>query len=185
METVLPTDTARRWKEVLGNAMELFGRNWQNNSLWINDPDVIVLEKLDLNNDDTGELELLTLTDDEFEFHKACIVASGGMILSGDPLPTMPENHLNVLRKLLPPIGVAARFDDASYSIGRINLEDRQLLCIFNKDDKAKEVEVSLNGDYRIYDFWTEEELGVFSNKLKLQNMAPHFARVLVCVKPV
>ncbi|MCD9026419.1 glycoside hydrolase family 36 protein [Cohnella silvisoli] len=176
-------DTFRTWKVVDGNAQELFGRNWQNNALWINDPDVLVMEKLDLINDDNGQWDYATLTEDEFEYHKAFIVASGGMILSGDPLTTMPEERMRMLKKLLPPIGVAARFDDRSHTIGRIDLGDRLLLCLFNREEEEKELAVSLEGKYRVFDFWTDEELGVFAGMLPLK-LRPHYARVLV-LRPV
>ncbi|CAK4814239.1 unnamed protein product [Aphanomyces euteiches] len=172
-------DTFRSWKVVDGNAQELFGRNWQHNSLWINDPDVLVMLKLDLINDDNGQVDYATLTEDEFEYHKAFIVASGGMILSGDPLTTMSEEHMRLLKKLLPPIGVAARFDDRSHIVGRIQLEDRLLLCLFNREETEKEIAVSLEGTYQVSDFWTDEELGVFTEVLPLK-LRPHYARVLV-----
>ncbi|MDB5084422.1 MAG: alpha-galactosidase [Bacilli bacterium] len=175
-------DIYRDWKHVKGLAQEMFGRNWQNNTLWYNDPDVIVLEKLDFTSrNQTGEVVVKRsmLTDDEFEFHKAFIAASGGMILSGDLIAMLSEKNLQVLKKLLPPTGVAARFDDTSYTIGRIDLGDRQLLCLFNWDDEAKDVRLEFDGRRQIFDFWTDEELGVYNGSLELKQMNPHFARVL------
>ena len=55
----------------------------------------------------TGELP-----EDEFQFHATAIYATGGMVLSGDDLTKIPEPRLAMLKKLLPPTGVAAEFDD-------------------------------------------------------------------------
>lgn len=174
-------DIYRDWKHVSGNAKELFWRNWQNDTLWFNDPDVIVLEQLDFVSRKNGEIVLKksTLTDNEFEFHKACIVASGGMILSGDLIPAMSEENINVLRKLLPPTGKAARFEDTTFTVGTIDLQDRRVICIFNAEEQPKDIEIKLNGSCRIYDFWTDEEIGVFHDKLKIRNFEPHYAKVL------
>lgn len=177
-------DAYRGWKHVRNNAKELFGRNWQHDALWYNDPDTVFLEKTDLISDDDGSPEPCTLTDTEFEYHKAYIVASGGLVVSGDHLNTMSDHNVAVLKKMLPPAGKAARFDDASCQIGRIRLEDRDMICIFNREDYAVDVDVRLDGSYRIYDFWSEEELGVHRHQFRLPQMEPHGARVLVC-RPV
>ena len=76
-------------------ARQNLSRNWQNGRLWWNDPDAVVL---------AGEL-----TDAECQFHATAIYASGGMVLSGDDLTAMPPARAAMLRKLLPPTGVAAR----------------------------------------------------------------------------
>lgn len=175
-------DIARDWKHVSGNAKELFPRNWQNDTLWYNDPDVIVLERVTFRNQTiSGEVieKKSDISDQEFEFHKAVILASGGMILSGDLIPSLSEENIRVLKKLLPPTGKAARFDDDTYTIGRIKLEDRYLICVFNFDDQPKDIEISLDGSYRVYDFWTDEEVGCFKNTMKLNSLQPHCAKVL------
>ncbi len=176
-------DIFRAWKQVSGNARELFWRNWQNNTLWWNDPDCILLEKLDLYGIKNGEaiLKKSLLTDHEFEFHKAFIVASGGVVFSGDLIGRMAEQNINVLKRLIPSTGVAARFDDTTFTIGRINLKDRNILCIFNWDDCPKDIEIDLAGAFRIYDFWTDEEMGVYKDKIVLEELENHSAKVLVC----
>jgi alpha-galactosidase len=49
------------------------------------------------------------------------------MLLSGDDLTKISAEKLAMLRKLQPPTGVAARFDDDSFRIGRISLPDREV----------------------------------------------------------
>ena len=175
-------DIFRDWKRVSGNARELFWRNWQNNTLWMNDPDCILLEELDLFaiKDGQAVIKRCSLIEDEFEFHKAFIVASGGMILSGDLLPRLSDKNINVLRKLIPCTGVAARFDDITFTVGRVKLSDTELLCLFNWDDKSQSMEVKLDGKYKIYDFWTDEELGAYDGLINI-DLAPHGGKVLKC----
>ncbi|WP_261305189.1 glycoside hydrolase family 36 protein [Paenibacillus andongensis] len=174
-------DIARDWKHVSGNAEELFPRNWQNDMLWYNDPDVLVLEQVTFHEQTLGG-EVMekksALSEQEFEFHKAVILASGGMILSGDLIPALSEKNIRVLKKLLPPTGKAARFEDDTYTIGRIELEHRHVICAFNFDDQPKDIGLSLDGSYRVYDFWTDEEIGTYTNALKLNNLEPHCAKV-------
>ena len=81
-------------------------RNWQNGRLWWNDPDAIVLAS--------------DLTDAECQFHATVIYASGGMVLSGDDLTKLPPARAAMLKKLLPPTGVAAAFEDGSLRAGTV-----------------------------------------------------------------
>ena len=98
-------DIKREWKRIETTARQNLMRNWQNGRLWWNDPDAIVL---------TGDLP-----ENEFRFHATAIFASGGMILSGDDLTAIPPARLAMLRRLEPPTGVAARFDDEYAAGGR------------------------------------------------------------------
>ena len=41
-------------------------------------------------------------------------MASGGLVLSGDDLTTLPLARMEILKKLLPPTGVQAEFVDES-----------------------------------------------------------------------
>jgi hypothetical protein len=93
-------DIKRTWDRVARTARENLGRNWQNGRLWWNDPDAVVLAG------DLGE--------EERSFHATAILATGGMVLYGDDLSTIPPTRLEMLRKLHPPTGVAARFEDDS-----------------------------------------------------------------------
>ncbi|ULL16034.1 alpha-galactosidase [Paenibacillus sp. H1-7] len=178
----ITNDIARDWKHVGGNAREQFPRNWQNDTLWYNDPDVVVLERVTFKTRNiSGELvdKPSIITDQEFEFHKAVILASGGMIISGDLIPKMSEKNINVLKKLLPPTGKAASFDDTGYTIGRIDLGDKQVVCVFNFDEEPKDFEFAIPGSHRLYDFWTDEEFGEVTDKVHVPNLDGHCAKVL------
>ena len=139
-------DIKREWKRIETTARQNLMRNWQNGRLWWNDPDAIVL---------TGDLP-----ENEFRFHATAIFASGGMILSGDDLTAIPPARLAMLRKLEPPTGVAARFDDESLRVGVVELKDRRFVCLLNWQDTPQRLSFSMSPPARAVDVWTGEDLG-------------------------
>ena len=139
-------DIKRTWDRVATTARQNLSRNWQNARLWWNDPDAVCL---------TGDLP-----DNEFQFHATAIYASGGMVLSGDDLTSIPAARLAMLRKLLPPTGVAASFTDASMRVGTIDLKDARMICLFNWDEAALTLEAPLSRAGSVTNVWTGESIG-------------------------
>jgi alpha-galactosidase len=160
-------DIKRSWDRIETTARQNLRRNWQNGRLWWNDPDAIVL---------TGDL-----SDDEFLFHATVIFATGGMVLSGDDLTKISPRRLAMLMKLIPPIGVAASFDDESMRVGEVRVRGSRMLCLFNWEDKPQTLSFQLPGACRITDYWSGEALGRHSGSFTVRDMAPHSARLLVC----
>jgi alpha-galactosidase len=160
-------DIKRTWERIATTARQNLSRNWQNGRLWWNDSDAIVL---------TGDLP-----DNEFQFHATAIYASGGMILSGDDLTKINDKKLAMLRKLQPPTGVAAQFDDDSFRIGRINLpKRRQVVSLLNWDDASRTIAVRLTRRSRITDFWTDASLGTHTSQFTVEVPA-RSGRLLIC----
>jgi alpha-galactosidase len=167
-------DIDRSWNTFASVADELFHRNWQHGRLWINDPDCLVLRNL------PGQ----EVSEDEYSFHIATIAASGAMLLAGDDMTALPEARLNILRKLLPPSGVPAVFDDPDFRIGRMTFgEDRQRLFIFNREETAQSVQVRLPFAGGVTHVLTGEALGLQSGSLAIPEMKPHSASILDCVR--
>jgi alpha-galactosidase len=157
-------DIKRTWDRVMTTARQNLSRNWQNGRLWWNDPDAVVL---------AGEL-----TDAECQFHATAIYASGGMVLSGDDLTKLPPARAAMLKKVLPPTGVAATFEDASLRAGTVVLPDARMLCLFNWEDTPDTRSVRIPGPGAIADYWTGERLAPRDGALTL-NMPPRSARLL------
>jgi alpha-galactosidase len=162
-------DIKRTWDRVKTTAQQNLLRNWQNGRLWWNDPDAIVL---------TGDL-----TDDEFSFHATAIYATGGMVLSGDDLTTIPEPRLAMLKKLVPPTGVAAAFEDETLAVGTIQRPGGSSVCLFNWTDEPRTIIARLPYRSRVRDFWTNEMLDSENamTSVTIKDMPPHSARLLVC----
>ncbi len=161
-------DIMRYWDKFKSVASELFHRNWQNNRLWINDPDCIVL-----NNVDGSQL-----LPEEFNFHIAMIQASGGMILSGDNLSNLNTSQFEVLRKLLPPVNQAARFLDDDFSVAIQDFSHHQVLFFFNPSDVEKKMAVRLSKPCWISDFWSSEDFGLHTDIFQMDHIPAHSAKV-------
>ncbi len=160
-------DIKRSWDRIKSTAQQNLLRNWQNGRLWWNDPDAVCL---------TGDLP-----ENEIVFHATTIYATGGMVLSGDDLTRIPDNRLAMLRTLLPPTGVAAVFDDDTMRVGRVTLDGRVMLCLFNPEDAPVTVSARLADVSRVRDVWSDRPLG------RLQTVTltlpPHSARLLECLR--
>ena len=157
-------DIKRTWDRIKTTGVQNLQRNWQNGRLWWNDPDAIVLAS--------------DLTDAECQFHATVIYASGGMVLSGDDLTKLPPSRAAMLKKLLPPTGVAATFEDGSLRAGTVVLPDARVLCLFNWEDAPDTRSVRVPGPGAVTDFWTGERLTPRDGALTL-SMPPRSAHLL------
>ena len=172
-------DIKRTWDRIATTARQNLSRNWQNGRLWWNDPDAVVL---------AGDL-----TDAECQFHATAIYASGGMVLSGDDLTKIPPARAAMLRKLLPPAGVAATFLDSDLRVGRMELPSATMFCLFNWDDHPSLAAVRLQSDQSdqsdrgqtsqtagrlVSDFWTGKSIPHDGDRISL-TLPPRSARLL------
>ena len=107
-------DISRNFDSIKEVAREGFFRNWQNNRLWINDPDTVLLRNSDkVVPDPEGKPAKINtgLSRSEFLYNASYVLASGGMVLAGDNLAEFTEQNRADLNKLLPPLGQAAVFE--------------------------------------------------------------------------
>lgn len=179
-------DNARGWWIFTQLARECFHRNWQHNKFWINDPDTVLLQNkvIDIVGPD-GKISTVkedSVTNDEFAFNAAYTMASGGMVLSGDDVSGLRPENIEILRRLLPPINVAAEFDDDTFTVGRARIdEEKTVFYLFNFDNEEKKINIPLDGTCEVYDLIENTSLGVFENQISFNQFKPHFAKVLVC----
>jgi alpha-galactosidase len=160
-------DIKRTWERIETTARQNLSRNWQNGRLWWNDSDAIVL---------TGDLP-----DNEFQFHATAVYASGGMLLSGDDLTKISAKKLAMLRKLQPPTGVAARFEDDSFRVGRMRVGKREVLSVLNWTDAPQDLSIRLKKRCRVTDFWSDSVFGSQSGRLEITNMPARSGWLFVC----
>ena len=159
-------DIRRTWDRIATTARQNLMRNWQNGTLWWNDPDAIVL---------TGDLP-----EEEFRFHATAIYASGGMILSGDDLTTISAARMALLRKLQPPTAQAARFADDSLQVGMMTMKGGVAVALLNWDNQPRELSFTLRGRHQVHELWTDERLGAREGRLAV-TVPGHGGRVMVC----
>jgi alpha-galactosidase len=159
-------DVKRTWPVFKKITRQNLSRNWQNGRLWWNDSDAVVL---------TGALPV-----EEYQFHATAVFASGGMILSGDDLTTIPPDRLAMLRKLLPATARAAQFDDETLRVGRMPGPQGPMLCLFNDEDQPQAISARLDRPCEVTDFWTGQSLGKKEGTLEM-TLPPHSARLLLC----
>lgn len=178
----ITNDNNREYRVFHRMTRECFPRNWQNGTLWVNDPDTVVLEneKKSVSGPDGKEICSGTeVSRDEFLFNAAYIAASGGMVLSGDRIKALSEENLKIMKKLLPPVGKAARFDSV-HEIGWAQIsEQTRRLFLFNYKDTAKWYEVAIPGDAVVTDFWSGEK--VAAGEFLRVELRPHSARIFDC----
>ena len=134
-------DINRIWKTFQMVSKETLSRNWQNRTLWLNDPDCIVLSQSRIFG--TG----IEMTEDEFDFMAAYIFASGGNILSGDDLPGLSPKRADLLRRLIKLQGGTAQFDGNDFSLGRTEYQGHRYLTLLNAEDSAKEFDIPAGPD--------------------------------------
>ena len=159
-------DISRKWTTIRKVARENLSRNWQNGKLWWNDPDAIVL---------AGDLP-----ENEFQFHATAVFASGGMILSGDDLTKIPDDRAAMLKKLLPPAGKAAKFDDDTFQVGLTVVTGGVMASVFNWGDEPARVRVRLPFVGKVTDFWTGKDVGRESGFV-IEQMPPRSGRLYLC----
>lgn len=180
-------DIERSWGSFASIGRENLFRGWQNGRLWWNDPDCVVLH--DGGSEDVMDAggKLTTkgkLPDNEYQFHATWIYATGGMLLSGDDLTRITPRRAAMLKKLLPPAGQCARFETEEFAVGVTSNRGFERYSVFNWSDRPVTRVMALPRKSRLTDYWTGEDLGVFSGEYRIENLPGHSAR-LIDVHPV
>ena len=160
-------DIKRTWERIETTARQNLSRNWQSGRLWWNDPDAVVL---------SGDLPA-----NEFQFHATAIYATGGMLLSGDDLTKINSEKLEMLRKLQPPTGVAARFEDDSFRAGSIQLGQKEIVCLLNWSDRPQSISFALRRRSRVRDFWNDKSLVTDGRTIVMKDVPARSGHVYVC----
>src|SRR4051812_13713526 len=77
--------------------------------------------------------------------------------------------------------GVAARFSDDSFRVGRVRLAKREVITVLNWDDAPQDVSIRLPRRCRITDFWSDTKLGLHSEVFQIKGMPARSGRLLIC----
>ncbi|MDN3609618.1 glycoside hydrolase family 36 protein [Vibrio ostreicida] len=146
-------DVERDEKRFERNAQQTFYRCWQHRRLWQIDPDCLTL--VSLPDQSTARRS--------YQFHRDVLLASGGLLFSGDPLPDLTPFAYKSLSRLF----IRHKHTQHSAQFRSLNLHyayltmngQNELHCLFNFDQPAHEV--TLTSDTPVYwrDYWTGEKL--------------------------
>jgi alpha-galactosidase len=159
-------DISRKWDTFAQTGRQNLMRNWQNDRLWWNDPDCLLL---------SGRL-----SPQEYRFHQSLLYATGGMILSGDDLTQLSTAQRGVLRTMAKRAGIAATFDSYDLDVGTIAESDRTLYVLLNWSDEPANREIELAQPCRVIDFWSGEDLGIHVNRFAVDALPPHSGQLLI-----
>ena len=88
---------------------------------------------------------------------------------------------LELLRKLQPPTGVAARFGGDDLEVGTVERPDGHVAFLLNWSDAPKTLSFSLDRPRRVRELWTGEDLGARPAGPVSLTLPAHAGRVLVC----
>jgi alpha-galactosidase len=104
------------------------------------------------------------------------------MLLSGDDLTKITPDHLAMLRKLVPPTGVPAAFEDVALRVGFVRLKDRLVVCLLNWSDQPQALAFELPHGSQVHDFWSGQSLGQHpAGSFEVKDLPAHSARLLIC----
>ncbi|MBV8084937.1 MAG: alpha-galactosidase, partial [Chloroflexi bacterium] len=183
-------DVAPSWRRDgngLGPAMtnalhETLLHGWMHRRWWVNDPDCLMVRAHD---------SQLTLA--EVQAWAGVVALSGGMALVSDDLSTLEPERLELLSRLFPPLGRAAKalppFVDDMPS--RLKLRVRRpwgrwwIIGLANWTDRTASPTFDAgswdlpSGLYHVVDLWTGEHLGPGRGRIALPPLAPHGMHLL------
>lgn len=172
-------DISRDWPSIRDIGRQNLYRAWENGRFWWNDPDCALLSPgrvMDTGGQATGATGLPL---NEVLFHATVVHATGGMMLSGDDLTTLTTERIGFLKKLIPPTGVAASFEDETLAVGRTPHGQGEFLYFFNWGDLPAERAVKLRGPANLKNFWTGESLGNYANEYRVRALPAHSALLI------
>ncbi|WP_175632500.1 glycoside hydrolase family 36 protein [Pedobacter ghigonis] len=184
-------DISHSWDSFKSIGKENLLRSWQNGRFWWNDPDCVLLTSGGSNGvmDNAGNFTAdknakPAIPENEFLFHAASIYATGGLLLSGDDLPTISPEHLEILKKLIPPTGVAARFENEKFEVGTTTLKGETVFSVFNWDNNPVKRTVKLPaGKYKLTNKFTGKLIGVFQREYVINEMQAKSGLLITAVK--
>ncbi len=140
----------RRFEQI---AKETFLRSWQHRSLWQIDPDCATF--VSLPNQATERKS--------YDFHRTVLLASAGLLMSGDPLCDLTSFAKQSLDKLLirqTRNQEAVKFSCLNLHHGYLRLtHTNDLHCLFNYQQPAREVTLTADHPVDWHDYWSGEKL--------------------------
>jgi alpha-galactosidase len=146
------------FKNMQHTGLENLYRSWQNNKLWWNDPDCLLLAG--------------NLPENQYRFHASLLYATGGALLSGDDITKLPQSKLAILAKMVHAPGIAAEFDSDQFNYGWIKNPSKKQLVVLNWNKSSKTFRIPIEKPCTLINYFTGEKIGTFSKEIVLKDFA-------------
>ncbi len=147
-------------------------RWWMHGRLWQNDPDCLLARDSET-----------ALTAEEVRALATVIAMSGGIVLDSDDLTRLSDDRRELISRLLPPYGKAARpldlFETDPPRVLELDCGTHRMLAVFNWSDEPATLTVPLPVEAsEVMEIWDELDLGVRGEEIVL-SVPSHGCRLL------
>lgn len=161
-------DVIRHVNHMSNLSEQCFHRNWMHNTLWVNDPDCLIMTDTVSSVVDPAGIAHKTPAKKKFyKLNNVYIRASGGMVLSGDYVSKYSEEEVARLHRILDTDYVPAQFDDA-LEIGKKENEKGTEYFIFNRKAHIKKYEICVPNGEEVTDLFENKPMTVTNGKVSV-----------------
>lgn len=179
-------DIFERWESLIEVFNVIFKRFFMNRTLYISDPDCLMLRKAENEDDDCRRY--CTRTDEEIHTFQVAMYAAGGALFISDKLTLMNDRQIDMYSKMFPVGERVGTPKDLwnSYIPGTIECgtaDGVRRVALINWSERPRSFCVGLSGACSAVEHFTEEDLGIHSGEYRV-TLNPHCSQ-LVCFKPI
>lgn len=171
------------WEIVKFCSRSLMLRYFYHDSLFINDPDGVVVRDYDINDGHDATYAEARLWATE-------VAMSGGSVLINEEMERLGGSRRELFSQILPVYGKSARpldfFELPQPSTLCLDIdESTKIVSVFNWVDKMTDKKIDLcrvgfNGSVMAVKCWEKEAAGVFEGSIDITDMMPHSAMVFL-----
>lgn len=159
-------DVIRNVRHMANLSEQCFNRNWMHKTLWINDPDCLIMsDAVSPVMDPAGIMHKSHISKRFYKLNAAYIRASGGVVLSGDYISKYSKEDVERLHRILNTDHVAAEFDD-ELETGVNKAENGTEYFVFNRRRLLKKYCIPLPEGSKATDMYTGKTIAVQKSKI-------------------
>lgn len=174
-------DVIRSAAHMANLSEQCFSRNWMHRTLWVNDPDCLIMsDAIPEIMDPAGVIHKSPIKKKFYRLNNIYVRASGGMVLSGDYVGKYTDADIARLNRILNTDYTAAEFDDA-LEIGTKKTKSGTEYFIFNRKALWKQYEITVASGVRVIDMYSGMELKVKHGHVRLHLSRNAAAWVKIC----
>ena len=173
---------------VFNSCHAVLTRYFMHQSLWVNDPDCLIVR------DEGSELSL-----EETRTLVTVIGLSGGMVLLSDNMPALPPQRLALIPVTLPSCGSTARpidlLEKRTPEIFDLPIEREfgswHVVGVFNWSSTPEDLALDFSelgldpqAEHHVFEFWAQRYYGKLKNRVVIKKLKSHSCKLL-SIKPV